>query len=101
MRTKDKSGRVLYPEEIAMKQLQKLRAGLHMKTDEKIAKLAYALQDSESTCKMADLSETDREQYFERAKKLFYWIEFHGADLTKRARREPLISEGNRRASIR
>ena len=44
--------------------------------------LAYALQDSENTCKMADLSEPDRERYFERAREIVRWLAFHGAAIT-------------------
>ena len=55
-----------------------------MDTVTQIAKLAYALNDSESTCKMADLSENDRQRYFERAGKLLYWIEFYGAIVTEK-----------------
>lgn len=53
-----------------------------------VAILAYALQDSESTSKMADLCEEDRARYFERAETLFRWLNIYGMTIVRKRRKE-------------
>lgn len=46
--------------------------------DAAVAGLAYALSDSENTCKFADMTEGDRNLYFERAHLVNEWLERYG-----------------------
>lgn len=51
-------------------------------TGSELAGLAYAMQDAENTCKMADLSEADRKDVFDRAGVVLKWLHVHGYEIT-------------------